>query len=207
VQHTDPQPQERTDDGHPGSSSPPAVEAETNAGREGELETDGCDSSTPVHPDGKSRPAVGFLTHRRLPFCHARHLSERIGRIRKAWTAQHGRRQAGKPWKRSRITKRQPSHDESFIQGHSRLSTTQQPASRNFSQSPRSRCHKRMTLTRPGPHCPLAACTGVRRRDLTKPLTSNFPRSPGAPIQPFPNHCLGSQEFASGNGPDHGRIE
>ncbi len=83
-------------------------------------------------------------------FSHAAIESGRVVTTRKAATAHRGRRQAGKPWNRGNYSRREPPHVGSFIQAQSWLSTTQQPASRNFSQSPQGRDAGELPL--PGRH-------------------------------------------------------
>ncbi len=138
VQHAGSQPQEGTEDCHPRCRAPPPVEAETEERREGELKPDGRDSSTPVHPDRESRPAVGFLTHRRLRVFPRspsnREESSRLARQRPLTMAVARREYRG-----NEETTRGGNLCtlDLLLQAQSRLSTTQQPASRNFSQSRR----------------------------------------------------------------------
>jgi len=147
VHHADSQPQERTKDCHPGSRAPPTVEAETEEGRERKLKADGRDSSAPVHPNRESRPAVGFLTHRRLRVFPRspsnREESSRLAGQRPLTVAVASQENRG-----NEVTNRGGNLRMlgSFIQAQFRLSTTQQPASRNFSQSPQGRDARHLPL-------------------------------------------------------------
>src|SRR5208337_3875781 len=128
------------EEGHPRSSAPPAVKAETEERREGELKTDSRDSSAPFHPDRESGPAVGFLTHRGLRVFPRspsnRQESSRLARQRPLTVAVARQENRG-----IEETTRGGNLRTfgSFIQAQSWLSTTQQPASRNSSQSPQGR--------------------------------------------------------------------
>ncbi len=115
----------------------PAIQAIAEESWKREFHADCRDSGAPFHPRRQSRGRLLLAAHKCLPFPSTRRRIELIrwGLVR----ARRSRRPrcAGKPSKTRVTVKAGTSARRSFIQVQFGVSTTQQVASRNFSQSPR----------------------------------------------------------------------